>query len=87
MTANSELFEDSLLTADDTVESFLIEPTGIVSHSRYPTNNGTGLSFNVANTLTISGSINGNAGIVSVNQASGDLVNQANIHAIAADLN
>jgi hypothetical protein len=36
---------------------------------------------------TITGSINGNAGIVSVNQASGDMVNQANIHSIAADLN
>ena len=35
----------------------------------------------------ITGSINGNAGIVSVNQASGDMVNQANVHAIAADLN
>jgi hypothetical protein len=41
----------------------------------------------VLRTDTIAGSINGNAGIVSVNQASGDLVNQANIHAIAADLN
>jgi hypothetical protein len=41
----------------------------------------------VVRTDTISGSINGNAGIVSVNQASGDLVNQANIHAIAANLN
>ena len=36
---------------------------------------------------SISGSINGNAGIVSVNQASGDMVNQANVHAIAANLN
>ena len=36
---------------------------------------------------TITGSINGNAGIVSVNQASGDMVNQANVHAIAANLN
>lgn len=35
----------------------------------------------------ISGSINGNAGIVSVNQASGDMVNQANVHAISASLN
>ena len=43
--------------------------------------------FAVLRTDTISGSINGNAGLVSVNQASGDLVNQANIHAIAADLN
>lgn len=41
----------------------------------------------VYRTDTITGSINGNSGIVSVNQASGDLVNQANIHAIAADLN
>jgi hypothetical protein len=41
----------------------------------------------VLRTDTITGSINGNAGIVSVNQASGDLVNQANIHAIAANLN
>ncbi|WP_372681904.1 hypothetical protein [Desulfosarcina sp.] len=43
--------------------------------------------FAVLRSDSITGSINGNAGIVSVNQASGDLVNQANIHAIAADLN
>ena len=43
--------------------------------------------YAVTRTDTITGSINGNAGIVSVNQASGDMVNQANVHAIAANLN
>ena len=41
----------------------------------------------VLRTDTIAGSISGNSGILSVNQASGDLVNQANVHSIAASLN
>lgn len=40
----------------------------------------------VLRTDTISGSIIGNKGVVSVNQASGDMVNQANVCAIAAKL-
>lgn len=42
--------------------------------------------YAVVRSDTITGSINNNSGIVSVNQASGDMVNQANVHAIAAKL-
>ncbi len=58
ITTGSRFYEDSLLTADDAVTSLTVESGGLLAHSQYPYNSGSGLRLSVLDTMRIDGSIN-----------------------------